>query len=172
MQSLVLFGFMFGFILSSSSGGNLLLNICLSFDSRCSKDTYLKLTPTNFDPNVYNYTIHIPNNYPFYAPTGPMRVEFYVIMNISSTDDFNYEKQSIAKSVLYDAVGGQVLALSDLAYSSNEMLLISVQLWQPKDRVPLFDTDNEVITKLVVYQFNDGTIQQSDPYILTFKRTE
>jgi len=171
MQSLVLFVFILGFI-SSSSEGSLLLNICLSFDSRCSKDTYLKLIPTNFDPNVYNYTIHIPNNYPFYTPTGSMRVEFYVVMNVSNKDDFNYAKQSIAKSVLYDAVGQQVLASSDLAYSSNEMLLISVQLWQLTDRVPLFDTENEVITKLIIYQFNDGIIQQSDPYILKFKRNE
>lgn len=163
---------MFGFILSSSQG-SLLLNICLSFDSRCSNDnTYLKLSPPKFDPNVYNYTIHIPNNYPFYTPTGPMQVDFYVIMNVSTTDNFNYEKQSVAKSVLYDAVGKQVLALSDLAYSSNEMLGISVQLWQPENQLTPFDTENEVITRLVVYQFNGDDRQQSDPYILTFKRNE
>lgn len=171
IQSFVVLIFMFGFI-SSSAEDNLLLNICFQFGSCRSNDAYLKLTPINFDPNVYNYTIHIPKNYPFYTPVGPINVEFYVVMNVSNTGVFNYEKQGVAKSVLYDAVGEQVLASSELAYSSNEMLLISIQLWQPKDRVTMFDTENEAITKLIVYQFNDGTVQQSDPYILIFKRNE
>jgi hypothetical protein len=85
-------------------------------------------------------------------------------MNATNTDDFNSGKQGVAKSVLYDAVGKQVLALSDLTYSSNEMLLISAQL--------PFDSKNEVATELVVYQFNDGIVRQSDPYILTFKRNK
>ncbi len=164
MQNIMVFVFMFGFISSSSSEGNLLLNICFQFGSCRSDNTYLKLMPTNFNPNVYDYTIDIPNNYPFYTPTGPMSVNFYVIMNATNTDDFNSGKQGVAKSVLYDAVGKQVLALSDLTYSSNEMLLISAQL--------PFDSKNEVATELVVYQFNDGIVRQSDPYILTFKRNK
>jgi hypothetical protein len=153
---------MFGFI--SSSEDNLLINICFQFGSCRSDNAYLKLMPANFNPNVYDYTIDIPSNYPFYTPTGSMLVEFYVIMNTSNTDDFNNRKESIAKSVLYDADRKQVLALTDLAYSSNEMLLISAQL--------SFDTNNEADTKLVVYQFNDGIVRQSDPYILTFKRNK
>jgi hypothetical protein len=85
-------------------------------------------------------------------------------MTVSNTDDFNYQKQSVAKSVLYDAGGKQVLTSSELAYSSNEMLLISAEL--------SFGMENEITTKLIVYQFEDNIIQQSDPYILTFKRNE
>jgi hypothetical protein len=171
LQSHMLFVFLFGFILSSSAG-SLLLNICFSFAPCRPNDSYLKLTPTNFDPNVYNYTIHIPDSYPFYTSAGLMFVNFYVGMNVSNGDDFNYEKRSIAKSVLHDAVGNQVLGASDLAYSSNEMLLISAQLWRPEDRVIMFDTDNTIITKLTVYQFTNGMVQQSDPYTLIFKRNE
>ncbi len=171
LQRLMLSGFLLGFILSLSEG-SFLLNICLSFASCRPNDSYLKLTPTSFDPNLYDYTIHIPNDYPFYKPTGPMDVNFYVGMNVSNTNGFNSERQSVAKSVLYNAVGNQVLASTDLAYSSNEMLAISAQLWRPEDRVTIFDTENKVITKLVVYQFNNDVIQQSDPYTLTFKRNE
>ncbi|CAF2104314.1 unnamed protein product [Rotaria magnacalcarata] len=130
------------------------------------------LTPVNFNSNLYNYTIHIPNDYPSYRTTGSIRVEFYVGMNVSNIDDFNNEQRTVAKSVLYDAMGNQVLASSELAFFSNEMLLISVNLWQPKDRVEMFDTENEVATKLIVYRFDNGTIRQSDPYILIFKRNE
>ena len=73
LQGFVFFVLLFGFI-SSSSEGNLLLNICFSFGSCHSNDTYLKLTPTNFDPNLHDYTIHIPRSYPFYTSTGSMRV--------------------------------------------------------------------------------------------------
>ncbi len=163
IQSLSVLIFMLGFILSSAEN-NFLRNICFQFGSCRSNDTYLKLTPSNFESNVYNYTIHIPNNYPFYTPIGPMNVEFYVFMTVSNTDDFNYQKQSVAKSVLYDAGGKQVLTSSELAYSSNEMLLISAEL--------SFGMENEITTKLIVYQFEDNIIQQSDPYILTFKRNE
>ncbi|CAF1255371.1 unnamed protein product [Rotaria magnacalcarata] len=137
-----------------------------------SDDTYLKLTPVNVNSNLYNYTIHIPNDYPSYRTTGSIRAEFYVGMNVSNIDDFNNEQRTVAKSVLYDAMGNQVLASSELAFFSNEMLLISVNLWQPKDRVEMFDTENEVATKLIVYRFDNGTIRQSDPYILIFKRNE
>src|ERR1700734_19885 len=151
IQNLLIFVFMFGFIISSLEG-NLLLNIC--FQLKCpSDDTYLKLSPPNFDSNLYKYTIHIPNNYPFYTPTGPMQVNFYVMMNVSTTDNFNS-----AKSILFDASGEQALATTDSAYSSNEMLLISVQLWQPKDQVAIFDTENEITTKLFVYHFDENVI--------------
>jgi hypothetical protein len=101
-----------------------------------------------------------------------MDVEFYVVMNVSTTDDFDYEKRRVAKSVLYDANGKQILTSSELAYSSNEMLLISVRLWQPEDRGTMIENNNQIVTKLVVYQFNSNSIQQSDPYTLTFKRNE
>ena len=89
-----------------------------------------------------------------------------------NASDFDYEKRSVAKSVLYDANGKQVLAASDLAYSSNEMLFISAQLWPSTDQVTMFAKDNQIMTKLIVYQFNSNSIQQSDPYILIFKRNE
>ena len=164
IQNIVVFIFMFGFISSTSTAteSNLLLNICFQFGSCRSDDTYLKLTPINFNSNVYDYTIDIPSNYPFYTSSGPMHVEFYVLMNVSNTDFNNGD--NIAKSVLYDADEKEVLALSDISYSSNEMLLISPQL--------SFDANNEAVTKLIVYQFNDGTIRQSYPYILTFKRNQ
>ncbi|CAF3422941.1 unnamed protein product [Rotaria socialis] len=170
-QSILLFIFFAGSI-SSASENNFLLNFCFSILSCRSNDTYLKLTPANFNSNLYNYTIHIPNDYPSYRTTGPIHVEFYVGMNVSNTGDFNYEQRTVAKSVLYDAMDNQVLASSELAFFSNEMLLISVNLWQPKDRVAMFDNENEVATKLIVYRFDDGTIRQSDPYILIFKRNE
>jgi hypothetical protein len=164
IQNLVVFIFLFGFISTSSSSeeGNLLLNICFQFGSCRSDNAYLKLTPVNFNSNMYDYTIDIPTNYPFYTSTGPMHIDFYVIMNVSNTD-FNNGK-NVAKSVLYDTDRKEVLALSDIAYSSNEMLLISPQL--------SFDAQNEAVTKLIVYQFNDDTVRQSDPYILTFKRNQ
>jgi hypothetical protein len=151
-------------MISSSPVGNLLLDICFGFGSCRSNDNYLKLTPTNFNPNSYSYTIHIPKNYPFYTSTGPMRAEFYIKMNVSNPN--------VAKSVLYNAMGNQVLTSSDLAYHSNEMMLMSVGLWQPENRVPMFDTDNEVTTKLIVYQFNGNNRTESNPYILKFQRNE
>ncbi len=83
-------------------------------------------------------------------------------MNVSNTNEFNDKKQCVAKSILYNGIGEKVLAMSDLAFSSNEMLLISGEL--------PFDNENEVVTQLIVYQFDDNIFRKSDPYILTFKR--
>lgn len=76
-------------------------------------------------------------------------------MNTSKTDNLNDGKRSVAKSVLYNAASKEVLASSDIAYSSNEMLLISAQLSS--------GIRNEVSTELIVYQFNNPIVRQSNP---------
>jgi len=163
---------MFGFI-PLFSQDHRLLNICFSIEA-CffkSNDGYLKLTPTNFDPNVYNYTMHIPKNYPGYATTGPMTVDFYVVLNLTEIDDSNYDKRSSAICFLVNTFG-KLLAYSDTASYPSDIVLIYAKLWQPTDRVPLFDTEDEVLTKLIVHQTYDGIITKSDPYFLKFKRNE
>ncbi|CAF4701730.1 unnamed protein product [Rotaria sp. Silwood1] len=158
-------------IVSLAEDVDLLLNICPG-DWSCRLDdpnSYLKLTPPKFDPHIYEYNIYITDKYPFYHRTNPVTAEIFIRMNVSH----GFQDSVIAKSVLYDALGKRILTMTDFAYSSDEMMLMSALLWKPQDRVSGIDTNDQLTTQLVVYRFN-GTMPplSSPPYTIKFRRNQ
>lgn len=149
-------------VVFSSAENNFLLNICFGIGTCRSNDSYLQLTPPNFQSNMYNYTIHISNQYPFYTPRGPIHVNFYVYMNVSNPDPMDIKETAIG--YLYDATGEQALGYSELAFSPYDMLLISADLG--------FGIENRFESKLMVYQYDsyNNIKQRSHPYTFTFTR--
>lgn len=70
----------------------------------------------------------------------------------------------VDKAVLYEGTGQQIIASSELAYSSHDMLLLEGDLQ--------FGINSEFETQLIVYQFNTTSQQKSHPYSFTFQRPQ
>ena len=87
----------------------------------------------------------------------------FVYMEVPN-QDVTEEYDIADKGVLYDATGQLIIASSELAYSSHDMLLLEGDLE--------FGIDSEVVTRLIVYQFNTTSQQKSHPYSFTFQRDQ
>lgn len=160
IRGLSLLIFMVGFI-SLLAENNFLLNICFGIESCRTYKSHLELIPTDFQSSVHNYTVHISNDYPYYAPTGPIHIVLYVYMEVYNPD---YEYDTADKGVLYDATGKLIIASSESAFSSHDMLLLAGDLD--------FGNKNEVVTQLIVIQSNNTSQRKSHPYIFIFKRNQ
>jgi hypothetical protein len=76
----------------------------------------------------------------------------------------DYEYDTADKGVLYDATGERIIASSESAFSSHDMLLLAGDLD--------FGIENEFVTQLIVYQSNNTNQRKSHPYTFTFKRNQ
>ena len=78
-----------------------------------------------------------------------------------STFIWRYEYDTTDKGVLYDSTDQLIIASSESAFFSHDMLLLAGDLD--------FGIENEFVTQVIVTQSNNTSQQKSHPYTFTFK---